>query len=261
MQIVEHGNGHPIVLIHGFGVDHRTILPLDPVIEAHGDWRRLYVDLPGTAGTPIGDVSSSEDLVAVVRDALRERLGDEPFALVGNSYGGMVARRLAHDFGGQVRGLAVIAGVFIADRSARTVPEKIVLREQPELFDVDSAAAAQYAEEAVVQSRSGFDAFRRYLKPGLDSVDQNALERIAQRYALDSQPEDAATEPFDRPTMILCGRHDHVVGYVDAWSRLENYPQASFVLVEAAGHMVHLEQPELTAAAVTDWLDRMVAEG
>lgn len=260
MRIVERGNGRPVVLIHGFGVDHRVLMSLDPVFEAHGDWHRLYVDLPGTAGTPVGDVASSEQLVAAVRQAIVDRLGDEPFALVGNSYGGMVARRLAHDFGDQVRGLAVIAGVMIADHSRRTVPEKTVMREQPDLFDIDPDAATQYSNEAVVQSRAGFEAFCRYIKPGLDTVDQSALERIAQRYSLDSEPEDDAAHPFDRPTLFLCGRQDNVVGYHDALTRIDHYSHGSYVVLDAAGHMVHLEQPELTAAAVTEWLDRMDAD-
>ncbi len=254
---MQRGTGTPIVLIHGFGVDHRVLLPLDPVFDNHGDWRRLYVDLPGTAGTPIGAVSSSEEMAEHARKRLRAELGDEPFALVGNSYGGMMARRLAHDFGDQVLGLAVLVGVFVAEHDNRTVPEPTVLRVDPGL-EADASVLDDYRQEAVVQSPTNLEAFRRHLKPGIDAVDEAALERVSQAYALDADPEDTASGPFDRPTLILCGRQDHVVGYVDAWRRLEHYPRATFAVVDAAGHMAHLEQPSVTATLFTDWLDRMV---
>jgi pimeloyl-ACP methyl ester carboxylesterase len=61
--------------------------------------------------------------------------------------------------------------------------------------------------------------------------------------------------------LFLCGRQDNVVGYHDALKRIDDYPRGSFVVLDAAGHMVHLEQPALTATAITEWLDRMVADG
>lgn len=59
MHVVERGSGVPLVLLHGFSVDHRLLLPLDPLIEAAGGWRRLYFDLPGHGESPAGDVSSA----------------------------------------------------------------------------------------------------------------------------------------------------------------------------------------------------------
>lgn len=39
------GEGLPLVVIHGFGVDHRIMLPLEDAIEDSG-WQRIYIDLP-----------------------------------------------------------------------------------------------------------------------------------------------------------------------------------------------------------------------
>jgi pimeloyl-ACP methyl ester carboxylesterase len=109
MHVISRGSGTPIVLIHGFGVDHRLLLPLDPTIEAHGGWRRVYLDLPGMGASPADGIDSSEDLVAAVEAAIDAEVGGEPFAVLGASYGAMVARRVAHDR--PVLGLASIAGV------------------------------------------------------------------------------------------------------------------------------------------------------
>ncbi|WP_344751370.1 alpha/beta hydrolase [Gryllotalpicola koreensis] len=252
------GEGTPLVLIHGFGVDHRILLPLDETIAAHGGWRRIYVDLPGMGQTPIGEVASTEDVARALTDAVREAVGDEPFAVLGNSYGGMLARRLAHDFGEQVLGLATLAGVFVAKHGARTAPPRTVLHEEPALFDgVPEKTATGYRDFAVWQSAAGLANYVETVEPGVEAIDQPALERIAQNYAFDVEPEDAASGPFTKPALFVVGRQDEVVGYVDAWRRLEHYPRASFLVLDAAGHNIIGEQFGLVGAAVTEWLERI----
>ncbi len=95
MHAIDLGAGTPLILIHGFGVDHRILVPLDPVLQSAGTWRRIYLDLPGTAGTPIGGAASTSDVVAAVEREIDARIGDEPFAILGNSFGGMIARQVA----------------------------------------------------------------------------------------------------------------------------------------------------------------------
>jgi len=48
-----------------------------------------------------------------------------------------------------------------------------------------------------------------------------------------------------------------VVGYSDAWRRIEHYPRASFAVLDAAGHNILSEQDDLCAALVADWLRRI----
>lgn len=257
MHVEERGTGTPVVLIHGAGVDHRILLPLEPVFEESGGWRRLYVDLPGMGRSPVGDVASSDDMAAAVLAEVRERLGDEPFALVGNSYGAMIARRLVAELPGQVLGLATIAGVFVATHADRTAPPRTVLHEEPGLLDgVDPAVAEGYAGIAVVQSREGLASYERFVHPGVLTVDTEGLARLGEHYAFAVEPEDAAP-PFAGPALFLCGRQDDVVGYADAWDRLEHYPHASLVVLDRAGHNVLLEQPDQANAAVAEWLGRV----
>lgn len=259
MHAVERGSGTPLVLVHGFGVDHRILTPLDPALDAAGGWRRVYLDLPGTAGTPVGDVASTRDMVDAVEDEIARRLGDEPFALLGNSFGGMVARQVAHDLRPRVLGLATLAGVFVAEHQRRDVPPRTVLREDPDAVRAAGDAADDYVEMAVEQHPDGVRAFLGHVLPGLRSVDQDALERIGQRYALAVEPEDASPQPFTAPALFVTGRQDQVVGWADAAARLAHYPRATFTVLDAAGHNAHLDRPSPVVALVVDWLQRVRA--
>lgn len=251
------GSGTPVVLLHGFGLDHRSLLPLDPTFERAGGWRRIYVDLPGATRTPADGIASTQEVADAVVAHVRGLLGDEPFAVLGNSFGGMIARYVAHELRPQVLGLATIAGVFVADHAARSVPPRSVLVTEPGIEPLLGAGLEQYREDAVVESVADARAFLEHILPGLEGADQAALDRIGQRYSLAVEPENAHPEPFTQPTLHVSGRQDHVVGYRDAWHRVEHYPRGSFATLDAAGHNILVEQGDLCSALVTEWLARM----
>jgi pimeloyl-ACP methyl ester carboxylesterase len=202
-------------------------------------------------------VSSSQEVADAVLGEIRARVGDEPFAVLGASFGGMIARYVAHELRPQVLGLATLAGVFIAPHAERTVPPRTVLRQDPQIEQLLGEALDQYREDAVVESADDARAFLRYVRPGLAGADQTALERIAKNYSLDHEPEDAHPEPFTAPTLHITGRQDDVVGYADAWSRIGHYPRASFAALDAAGHNILFEQRELCSTLLTEWLQRI----
>ncbi len=257
MNVVECGVGTPIVLLHGFPVDHRSLLSLDAVIERSGGWRRMYLDLPGMGRTPIGKVRSTDDVVQAVEDEIDARLGDSPFALLGNSYGGMLARAIAHRRRGRMLGLATIAGVFIADRGQRHLPDRVVLREDPEAVAVAAAegAADDYVDMAVVQSVDNARGFLDGVWPGLQAADYEGITGIEQNYDLGDRPEES--DLFTQPTLFITGRQDDAVGYQDAWAVLEHYPRATFAVLDAAGHNTQVDQPDATSVLITEWLARI----
>ena len=127
----------------------------------------------------------------------------------------------------------------------------------PDGYANERAALERYREDAVVESTDDARAFLQYVLPGLDGADRRALDRIAENYSLDREPEDAHPEPFLQPALHLTGRQDDVVGYSDAWRRIGHYPRASFAALDAAGHNIPIEQSDLCSALVTDWLARI----
>ena len=68
---------------------------------------------------------------------------------------------------------------------------------------------------------------------------------------------DTLPTPFDGPTLMLTARQDHLCGYRDAWDLLDNYPRATFAVLDRAGHFVNIEQDVLCQALMREWLDRV----
>lgn len=250
------GEGLPLVVIHGFGVDHRIMLPLEDAIEESG-WQRIYIDLPWTEGNADSSNASSADQVAQgALDDIHECLGDRPFAVIGNSFGGMIARYVAHERRDQVLGLATLAGVYEPTHQARILPRRQVVREDASVLALAGQARDDYEEMAVVQSQTTLEAFTRYALPGLRGANQTILEQVAEQYALSVEPEIAHPAPFEAPSLHLFGRQDHVTGYEDGWKLRDHYVRGTYAVLDSAGHNAHLERPELTAALVKDWLVR-----
>src|SRR5512132_18935 len=99
--------------------------------------------------------------------------------------------------------------------------------------------------------------YERYVAPGAALVDQPALERIGERWAL--TPDHASAYPG--PTVVVAGRLDSTVGYAAATDLAGHYPYASLAVVDDAGHALPHEQPELLRALVAEWLARVERSG
>jgi pimeloyl-ACP methyl ester carboxylesterase len=260
LNVLERGSGLPLLALHGFPVDHRLMSGcLEPLFAPDERIRRIYPDLPGLGASPGDGVASTRDVLDRVDAFIDEAIGDEPFLLVGESYGGYLSRALVQRRRTQVLGLALVCPSVVAEASDRDVPARIVRRPHPGLVaSLDPAEAAEFTDIAVVESVEALERFRSEVAPGLAAGDADAVARIRADYGLEEPIERG--EPVTAPTLIVAGRQDRVVGYRDQWGLVEHYPAATFAVLDVAGHNLQFERPELFGALVRDWLDRVAGE-
>ncbi|MGH8875985.1 MAG: alpha/beta fold hydrolase [Stackebrandtia sp.] len=255
---VQHGEGVPLLAVHGWTPDHRLMSGcLEPVFANRPGYRRVYPDLPGMGGSPAPEsIASSDDVLACLDAFIDEQFGTEPMLLVGESYGGYLARALANRRAEQVRGLALICPIGRALWHAeRTVPEhRVISAESGLLADVDPAVADGFSSMSVVQNEQTLRRYRENIAPGLAVADEVAMDRIQRRWELSTDPESG--DPYPHPALILTGRQDSVTGYADSYPLLDHYPRASFAILDRAGHNLQDEQPALFEALIAEWLDR-----
>ncbi|TCO49940.1 pimeloyl-ACP methyl ester carboxylesterase [Kribbella antiqua] len=259
LHYVSHGEGVPVLALHGWTPDHRLMSGcLEPVFADLPGYRRLYPDLPGMGQTPAGSIDSSDGIMAEVRAFIDEQIGDEPFVLIGESYGGYLARGLVAERPEQILGLSLICPVgTILDNAQRNVPEHVVLRSEPGVVE-SLAEGEDFTDIAVVQTAAALKAYRSDVAPGLDAADLEALERIRKNWTLSIAPESGPA--YQRPSLIVCGRQDSVTGFEDQYVLLPHYPRATFAVLDVAGHNLQLEQPGLFATLTREWLQRVSEE-
>lgn len=257
MFSLSRGTGTPLLALHGFPLTHHSLLPLDAVFASVGSWRRIYVDLPGlgeSAGS--SDVDGYQAVLDAVKRFVDDEIGAEPFAIFGYSFGGILARSLAQEFGEQVLGLGFLAPVIIDDPAQSVFPERRTLVTEPGLLERLSAADRKtYTATSVVETTENWEAFARFILPALAEIDEPTLARITSSTDLRGIPEPEGYV-FDRPAVFLHGRQDDMAGYVDAFHVLDHYPRATYAVLDRAGHNLHLDHPDLVESLVRDWLLR-----
>lgn len=259
VAIHEMGEGVPILFLHGFGVDHQSLLAsVGPVFERRPGYRRLHVDLPGFGASPADpSIDSSDAVVDFVLELIDSVIGDERFLLVGQSWGAYLARAVVAERRDHVLGVALDIPVVIATHADRDVSPAVILRDEPGILDgVGPVDAAEFRQVAVIIDGPAWDSFATTVLQPEAAADDPTVERISQRYAFTTDV-DAIGEPFDRPSLIVVGRQDSVVGYRDALRLIDRFPRATFAVLDAAGHLLEGERPALFAALIDDWIERV----
>ncbi len=245
VHYVEHGTGLPVLTLHGAGVDHREAQAcFEPVFGGVAGLRRIYPDLPGMGRTIAPDtLRSADDVLDTLLIFADDVTGGTPYLLVGHSAGAYYAQAMAARRPAQVAGLALVCPLLPA---LRDVPEHHVVAGPDEIGD------DVFRNYFVIHTQEMLDRYERYVAPAAALVDQAALERIGERWAL--TPDHGP--PYAGPTLVVAGRLDSTVGYAAAADLVDHYPHASLAVVDDAGHALPHEQPELLRALLAEWLAR-----
>ena len=252
-----YGEGHPIIVMHGAGPnDHQYMRnDLEPLFEQRTGWQRIYIDLPGHGKTEWPEwVKSPDQILDLLCDFIDQIIPRKPFSLAGLSWGGKLSLGIIDRRAEMVEGLFLSVPAVNVERSMRKLPEHVTLVEDP------SFVAELYEDEKwitdylVVQDRSFLDRLGKEIfevRRENDKLGSNQDVRSAKL------AYDAKQVFLNKPTLILTGRQDRVVGYRDAWDLIENFPRATFAVLDRAGHFLSVEQQTLMRALINEWLDRV----
>ncbi|WP_428029440.1 alpha/beta fold hydrolase [Ancylobacter sp.] len=243
--IVE-GSGKELVLLHPIGLDS-SFWGAMPAMLAHTH-RVLRLDLRGFGGSPMGaQAAPIEAYAADVHRAIR-RYGLERPAVLGLSFGGMVAQTLALDHPELVSRLILCGcpgGIPAEARSA--------LRER-------GAAAEREGMDSIVPLT-----IERWFTPGF--VENPVVERVRARLRGNSARAWSegwqAISGFDAlprlgtlavPALVVAGEKDAATSPAASATLAATIPHARLATLPGAPHMMQLETSGLFTETVGDFL-------
>jgi len=256
-----YGEGRPIIFIPGWSLNARlTADQMEPCFHQREGWKRIYIDPPGHGKTPGKDwITNQDKMLEVILACIDKLTAGQKYCLVGISLGAYLARGVILQRAQFVDGIAMIVPAIIAEDEKRSVPPYKVLIKDPSVYAELTPMEQELFGMSVIHSRTWLDTIRS--SPQIlddENGDPEFLGKIRDKpenYAF-SFDVDAVSEPFPGPSLIITGRQDSVVGYRDAWNLLENYPRASYVVLDRAGHPLE-DSSELVNVLIREWLDRV----
>ncbi|MBJ8053171.1 alpha/beta hydrolase [Bacillus cereus] len=252
------GEGKPVIIIHGCAPDHRLMKRcMESVFQKYEGYQRIYIDLPGMGKSNAPDwINSSDRIVEVLITFIEEIISAEEFLLVGESYGGYLARGILSKMFERVNGLLLVCPVVVAQPGKRLLPDKqVIVRDEEFLKTLTSTEREEFCELAVVANEYTYKRFKEEIKPGLDVANYEFIDRLQKNYSLTL---DFHRKKYEKPVLLLAGRQDISVGYQDIVRIIEDYPRATLAVLDMAGHNLQIEQPDLFESLVWEWIRRTV---
>lgn len=240
-----------IVLLHGYLESMVIWDDFAPLLAKLA--RVITLDLPGHGISMVkGEVHSMEMLADTVSEMLKA-LGIERCTLVGHSMGGYVALAFAERHPEQMDGIVLLHATPNGD-----TPEKATERQR----EIEAIAAGR--KELLVRlapARRFAEQNRKRMADQIeDCVEIAFLNEDEGIVALlrgmgERADRNEMLAALDRPQLFIFGRHDDYIPQERAAAVAERHPQAKVVWLEQSGHMGFIEEAEMCAEAIINFID------
>jgi pimeloyl-ACP methyl ester carboxylesterase len=255
LAYVARGIGPPVVLLHGFPLDHTM---WSEQIQALAQKHRIIApDLRGFGKSSLGDADPARgitmeqyaDDVALLLDALEVT---QPIVLAGFSMGGYIAWQFVRKHMSRLRALIQLDTRAAADtddaranrlKMAENIhewgPARVAETMGPKLF----AAGKFEANPAIVQE----------LRDVISRTSPDAIA-CAQR-GMAARPDMTSLLPtINLPTLLIAGVEDALTPAKEMQQIADAIPKGEYKEIEDAGHMSPMENPAAVNAALISFL-------
>jgi proline iminopeptidase len=264
LHCVERGEGLPLLVHHGGpGLDHTVIARhLDPMAD---HLRLICYDHRGTGRSARPRGSSNpyhiDHFVADI-EGVAKGLGLGRFALLGHSFGGIVALHFALAHPDALSHLILVcapASDQFVDEVESALPDCLDEQALSELHSLQDSDPSDYVIRRSLELLAPvyFHDPTRIWELGLDSV----------RFGPETQAVWDSLEGFDLrprlgeirvPSLVIAGAHDRSFGMGEARELAEALPGGRLVVMENSGHYPFVEEPEAFLTAVLGFLGMKV---
>jgi proline iminopeptidase len=260
----EAGAGMPLLVLHGGpDFDHAYLLPeLDRLAEA---FRLVYYDQRGRGRSSPGVAADDVDLDSEMADidALRRHFGFDSLALLGHSWGCVLALEYAARHPARVSHLVLMNPAPASHADLLRFRASRASRDAEDLARMQAIAATQAYARGDIAAEANY--YRLHFAHAFGRVD--ALERIVSRLRAHFTPDDivkaraieerlyertwrhpdydviARLERVDLPALVIHGDADFIP--VDCARRIAAVlPRARCEVLEGCGHFAYLERPD-----------------
>ncbi len=258
LHYVQAGNGTPLLLVHGYPLDHTL---WQPQMDGLADVTRVIA--PDLRGFGQSDAPKGVYTMEVYADDLRALLGPlqiEQAVVCGLSMGGYIALAFWRKYADRIRGL-----ILVDTRAGTDAPAARQARlDMVEQVKQHGSAPAANAMLPRVLAQS-----TRQSRPDVvESAHAMMLRQppagiIGAQLGMAERPDSTALlSTITVPTLVIFGAEDVITpAETEGRSLADAIPGARLVIIPNAGHLSNLEQPDAFNAAVREFLLTLGSRG
>ena len=234
------GRGTPLMLVHGFPLDHHLWDGVAPLLE--GDFDLIIPDLRGFGESTTVDTPYTMDDLASDLAGLLDHLGIGKAAIAGHSMGGYVALAFARLYTERMIGLGLIATQALADP-----PDRKEGRYKA-AADVDEKGIGAVVDAMTTKFTTNPD-LQKFARENMEKQQPaayiGALKAMAER--LEATPLLAS---IDYPVVVIHGDADMLIPVERAREVRSAVVHAQYTELKGVGHMPMMEAPQETVRAL-----------
>lgn len=242
------------------------------------NFRVLYIDQRGCGRSGFEGAESAYGMRKTIDDIdrIRSAVGAQKLALLGHSFGGLVAAEYAHRYPDNVTKIVMVDTSPYVERAfaqqiayVDTIAERAFPAYTTEIHGLAKKNGGTFGRLRQLYGILGRKPLQEQLhfaskakQQEMESVDDAsrllgctsnravaALE--GEGYFADTPP--GVAMPFDVPALLVAGKESHVIGTDNIQAAAKAW-HAELLVVDGAGHFVYFEQPLKFAEIVTAWL-------
>ncbi|EIJ44316.1 putative pimeloyl-BioC--CoA transferase BioH [Beggiatoa alba B18LD] len=251
LYIKEQGQGHPLILLHGWGFNH--VIWDEIATQLANQWHVYQVDLPGHGKSPLCDYELST-ICRLLVDKL-----PQPAIWIGWSLGGLFAMAIATRYPKAVRALGLVASsprfITAEDWScAMTIPVLQKFEQNLQLDMVTTlkrflALQVQNSPTARDQLRQLYQLFQQAGYPQADAL-QGGL------YLLRSVDLRETLINITCPAWSCLGQHDALVPIAIQHAYPHYLPSLEIDCIPSAAHIPFLSHPDIFLQHLSQFFTR-----
>lgn len=249
LHVTDIGSGPAVLMLHGIGGSADSFAPQ---FDELGERLRLLAwDAPGYARSADPATSLTlDDYADAAAEVIREHCGDAGAHVLGMSWGGVIATRLALRHPGLVRSL--VLGSSTVGSGATAEGAAAMRARGDQLAELGSAEFAARRAPKLLSDMAAAEEIRSAVTAMAEAIRLPGYRCAAESMAATDHTADLPG--IDIPTLVLCGDADTVTGLPAGQVLAGGIPGAVFVTVHGAGHLANQECP----AAFNAWFESFI---
>jgi proline iminopeptidase len=243
----------PIVAVNGGpGLSHAYMMQNDLWQRVAAHRQVILYDQRGTGGSKLMQLNAPQSMDAQVADldAIRGALALDRVAVLGDSYGGMIAMAYAAAHPEHV------VRLILSDSAAPSWKGLVHLLPQvfPDREELGESEAKRLAADSEAAAQAGLVNHMRMMFYSTDMRDAylahmgdlGFVPAVGQavRQATENLDLTAKLAVFHFPALVITGRYDMNVAPLTAWRMAHAIPGAQLVFFEKSGHLPAYEEPD-----------------